>query len=417
MKLTLPNFKESYFPHAELTPVTGYPTFQDIQRLRREVTENLASYPSDRGGGELGHIGVGLSTEAYALLSETPWADPSKPLAFSANMDWSSEDIKTLREEHNETVQEYHAFTGIVRTIKNQIKKALEPHIILPLCNSTTEAITKSIPDIFEYLFASYGNITAVTLSEKRREIESHQYDHAKPLENVFRLIQDFYDMSAACCSPEPESGLINMALIVLMNAQIFADSIKDWNLLAADNKTWTTFQAHFIHAQREYKRARTVVTTSDLGFSSPAPTANLAYCPPVDHDASPTFQDPQAYLQALQATHLANHVAPVPEPEPQANAVSSPSDLVMKELLETIKTLTTEVAAVKSSTGKIKSKKKDKKGNGDLYCWTHGLCRHKGTDCNNKATGHKDDATFSDRKGGSVKNCFFLESNSGSSA
>ena len=192
---------------------------------------------------------------------------------------------------------------------------------------------------------------------------------------------------------------------------QIFADSIKDWNLLATDRKTWKDFQTHFIHAQREYKRARTSVTTSELGLSSPAPTANLAYCPPADPDPSTTLHDAQAYLQALQASHLANHVAPVPAPEPQANAASSTSDIVMKELLETIKTLTTEVAAVKSSVGKNKSKKKDKKSNGDLYCWTHGLCRHKGSDCNNKATGHKDDATFTDRKGGSVKNCFFLES------
>ena len=84
MKLTLPNFREHYFPHAELTQVTGYPTFKDSQRLRREVTENLASYPSDRGGGELGHIGVGLSPVAYALLSDTPWSDPTKPLVFSA---------------------------------------------------------------------------------------------------------------------------------------------------------------------------------------------------------------------------------------------------------------------------------------------------------------------------------------------
>ena len=39
-------------------------------------------------------------------------------------------------------------------------------------------------------------------------------------------------------------------------------------------------------------------------------------------------------------------------------------------------------------------------------YCWTHGCCNHWGRDCNNKTTGHKDDATFRNRMGGSDANC-----------
>ena len=37
-------------------------------------------------------------------------------------------------------------------------------------------------------------------------------------------------------------------------------------------------------------------------------------------------------------------------------------------------------------------------------YCWTHGVTsnlRHTSATCRRKATGHKDDATFNDRKGG----------------
>ena len=226
-------------------------------------------------------------------------------------------------------------------------------------------------------------------------------------------MIQEYADMARAFNSPEPESGLMNMGLIILMNAQIFADSIKEWNLLDARqlDKSWKTFKKHFIDAQREYKKARNTVTTADLGLSSPAPTANLAYCSPADPDPSAALPDAQAYLQALQASHFANQVLPVqdPAPTPQANVASAASDPILQQLLDTIKTLSTEVAAVKSSVGNKKGKKKDGKGN--LYCWTHGLCRHKSSDCKHKATGHKDDATFADRKGGSVKNCFFLES------
>ena len=37
-------------------------------------------------------------------------------------------------------------------------------------------------------------------------------------------------------------------------------------------------------------------------------------------------------------------------------------------------------------------------------YCWTHGVCKHKGKGCPNKRKGHKEDATFENRMGGSIR-------------
>ena len=39
-------------------------------------------------------------------------------------------------------------------------------------------------------------------------------------------------------------------------------------------------------------------------------------------------------------------------------------------------------------------------------YCWTCGCCPHFSNYCPNKASGHQDDASFANRKGGSNKNC-----------
>ena len=46
---------------------------------------------------------------------------------------------------------------------------------------------------------------------------------------------------------------------------------------------------------------------------------------------------------------------------------------------------------------------------NNKSHCWTHDRTRknnHISSSCNNKRTGHEDDATFSTRKGGSDKYC-----------
>ena len=39
-------------------------------------------------------------------------------------------------------------------------------------------------------------------------------------------------------------------------------------------------------------------------------------------------------------------------------------------------------------------------------YCWTCGCCPHWGKNCPRKAKGHKNNATFKNRMGGSNKNC-----------
>ena len=53
----------------------------------------------------------------------------------------------------------------------------------------------------------------------------------------------------------------------------------------------------------------------------------------------------------------------------------------------------------------KTKATTKKRKWNQMKYCWTHGACNHMSPECRSKADGHKDSATFQDRKGGSTKN------------
>ena len=38
-------------------------------------------------------------------------------------------------------------------------------------------------------------------------------------------------------------------------------------------------------------------------------------------------------------------------------------------------------------------------------YCWIHGACGHNGHECKHRANGHKPEATFQNRMGGSTKN------------
>ena len=42
-------------------------------------------------------------------------------------------------------------------------------------------------------------------------------------------------------------------------------------------------------------------------------------------------------------------------------------------------------------------------------YCWSHGMCAHGSSQCNNQLPGHQVSATFANMQGGSTNNCFWL--------
>jgi hypothetical protein len=42
-------------------------------------------------------------------------------------------------------------------------------------------------------------------------------------------------------------------------------------------------------------------------------------------------------------------------------------------------------------------------------YCWSHGMCAHGSSQCNNQLPGHQVSATFANMHGGSTNNCFWL--------
>ena len=52
------------------------------------------------------------------------------------------------------------------------------------------------------------------------------------------------------------------------------------------------------------------------------------------------------------------------------------------------------------------KNRRQITRRNVSKYCWSHGACSHTSATCNNKKDGHKNDATFEDKKGGSTYYC-----------
>ena len=391
----------------------GKPTYTDILNLRREISAKLASVPSTLGGGQYGHMGLALNDDTYKRMCSgtESYIRPTDPGRFSPN-NLTGAELTTAKQDHEDLVQDFLEVNVLERTIINQLQAALDRNILLPKTNKISGLITCSIADLFDYLFRAYGNISALTLADARYQVTRHQYVHGDPMETVFDRIQDYANMAEAYGVAEPEVQLIEIGLIIIMNAIIFADDVGHWNALEPYLKTWENFQSHFIKAQTSYKKNRPAPTSASMGYTVPPEQANAVILSQPEQELAVANE----YIAELEANQTASH---------QANLVSAPlatsssTDDTIKQLLQKMSDLEAEVKIAKSSTpatttgnnNKKKNKKKEMKDR--KYCWTHGACAHTGSECNHPAEGHKKEATFQDMMGGSTKDCFWLPSSS----
>ena len=118
-------------------------------------------------------------------------------------------------------------------------------------------------------------------------------------------------------------------------------------------------------------------------------------------------------------------NLEPAPE-NPSANAISQ--DSVQLEMLKLLRVIQSDLKTSRNptpsqnthnpSTGGSTRRNRQKtpddasfpRRTTDKYCWTHGGSNHSAADCSRQAEGHKMDATFTSRKGGSNDFCPAIE-------
>ena len=403
------DYRRTHFPHETLTPITDDIDYPAVQLLQKEILANACSVPSDLGGGQHGHGGLACSDDNYAHISNVPYVRPPLPPPVIHEHGATGPIMAENNRIYNAAIEKYMNVNHIERTLLNQLIETLGPETMAPLTNNTTGIVEVSIPDLFAYLFNTYGNVTARSIAAARAEAANQVYVHSKPLALIFANYKKFEDMSTAFGTHESDAHLINMATLMLQNAKIFHMDLRVWNRLPALEKTWVNFKTHFVEAQAELKLSNPDLTITDtpasLGYTDPhmnamesllneytASTGAPLYAP--DPTSYPTPVPPTPFAPAL------------PETAPQqANATTTdPNHL---RFIDILTKLEAKLDAKASKPSKNKDKKKGK--NVQNYCWTHGACSHIGKDCNKPATGHKQDATFTNMMGGSTKNCFWI--------
>ena len=280
--------------------------------------------------------------------------------------------IQQEKDDHHNDLDEFTFVNALERTITAQLQETYSPKVLLPKIDRKTGLLKVTISELFQYLLKTYGNITTPALAAEKQAVLNHTFVHDEPLDIVFESILAYNDKADTFGCPETDEQLMHMATIILMNANIFADALQEWNGKQASTKTWDAFQEFFIDYQAKYKEARSTATSATASFT-PVPQTNVSSTVPVpsseDHHAL-AAQEAEAY-QAYVDEFAKIQAPPVPH---QANAVTSPTDDLLKHLVEQMKTLATKVATVDTNSGgqgngKNRGKNKTNKSKDRLHC------------------------------------------------
>ena len=301
--------------------------------------------------------------------------------------------------------------------------EAVEPEYLQALRNLATDMIIGDIPTIISYLITTYGKLSESELLTMEQNLTATTYDPRQPVDTVFNAIDNYVELANLQEITIDDRCKRQFASVIFLKSRAFIDSLKKWNERPTHRKTYQLMKDFMReeHAQLDAVGALTVqdsLNHVELLRSLQTHQEDLA------SRLETQLQSNLMSTLTQLGGQMDQHNAPIiPAVTPQTTAVPAQANAVHQNiqqdaLLHALQQLTDQVQAL----GILQPAPPNNDGiprtnprTGQpykRYCWSHGCCGHWGRHCRNKKEGHRDDATFRNRKGGSNKGCLPAQNN-----
>ena len=294
------------------------------------------------------------------------------------------------------------------KALLKQIVAAVDAEFLEELWDEMTNDISKSVAEVLTYLFENFGRVGSADVQREEEKVKAYFWNVSDPPMAFYTLIEDLQKVAKAAGLPQTEEMLINHGLDIIKKTTDFEAGLLEWYRKNDADKTWANFKRHFSSVHRDLKEARgqTMRTTTFHQAHHMADEINASIA-----DLKNEFRQS---IATLQNTHPPTNshtfqTSPLSTLSPSANAATT------EDLLQLVIQLQNQIinTSKQAATNPPKNSKRTFiRNNTNKYCWSHGACGHDGKDCRNKKPGHRDEATFADRLGGSTMFCKQAESN-----
>jgi hypothetical protein len=355
------------FPTAVLTPIASLtlpPTYLSLETAQRELNANAASVHSYGGGGRHGHLALTISPAAYLALATVPFVPPVVPALTPVLGDAPTAaqitEANRLHLAAQKTFQRYH---DVDKALLRQLIAAVPPVYIAALNDRTIGFSNVSCLQLLTHLKDRFGRISLAEMDANTARM-STAWHPPTPIDALFEQLNQGVYFASAGQEPLVDSHIARLGYNLVLQTGLFPDACRDWRLKPSADRTYAAFQTHFRRMDMDRQEA---ATSGSAGFHG---AANLAAA--ADNQPAPLSEHALLLteLAALRAQLAAAIIAPPP-------------------------------AAPRMSTRRAHHPARS-------YCWTHGSSdniSHTSLTCRNKANGHRDEATFRNKLGGSTHN------------
>jgi hypothetical protein len=226
------------------------------------------------------------------------------------------------------------------------------------------------LSDVLTYLAATYAS-SDEPMSTREIKLNQFSYDPRHPIADIWTLLKEHSDAGERQNVPVSDAWKVDKVLYLLGKTAQFTEDIKNWKKKPVHEKTWINLVPYFNTCHRLLLESN-VLTIQEQERQQLS--ANLAT----------TFE------QALAL---------------QANSSNTDVAASLAEILRRLQQLETrDTDNDGTSTTNERPNNRNRPRRVTEYCWTHGACNHKSSECNNKTEGHQDTATKNNRMGGSTR-------------
>ena len=404
------NYKDTYFEYPELDKIQGEPTPDTLLTLKNQLKANASSVPSNLGDGNHGHLALVLHPDKYALISNVPFQRPQHPGILTMPANVTGPQAEVLRQQYQERMRIFREVTGVDKALKQQIAQAIQPVYLLAIRDRTTNSLSGTVSQILDYLFTTYGNVSVTALADKESAVRSITYHQGQPIDFIFNEVEDLVEYSELANQPLSQAQTVSVAYLILHRSGKLKHAITEWNRKPVIERTWINFKTHFRDAHKELRETddttigdsilhqheaalvRKVVDGVRDTINVAPDDATTAILQQMVNSTSQTVSIHQQLLAQLQQmqSRLQCMEAQFTQPSPFMHP-----------------TATYPFPSFVPFPGKTQGNRKQRSAPPThLYCWTHGACGHKSGECRSAKPGHKWEATFDNKMGGSTKKC-----------
>lgn len=421
------NYRTS-FQYQVLDKIHGQPTLDSILNLLRQLKINAHSVSTTLGGGQLGYLALILPDASYmAIPNARNFRRPTDPGEFivttpiatraGATTTITAAAVTQQKATFDEKKRLYNECQAVEQALRQQIIDAVEPDYLEALRDQHTEMVQSPIPDIIKHLRDTYGFMSDEDLADRENELKTYSYDPVKTVDDVFNKIKRHQELAMLMNNPLTDKQQESIATTIFNRVRVFQSHLMKWNEKKDNERTLINLKKHMRESWNALNKVG-ALKIQDSTFNQANIVTELVenqqqFAQDLRDDLSSQLKNTVAEAM-LMFQQYENPSSSLPDTtiSTDGSINSATSTLTLESLMTTIQDLKKEITSLKSNN----SSRSDSTTNKDInprtgkpykrYCWSHGCCAHHGRNCNAKKSGHKDEATFKTRMGGSNTNC-----------